>query len=66
MTKQVKQKRLTKWDIATMIDDLYKDLGNYAGRLPVYTWADYYTRQELVDHYNHLVRIHNMGRTEII
>lgn len=58
-------KRLTKWEIATMIDDFYRDLGEVAGRLPVYTWVDYYTRQELVDHFNHMVRVHHKGRTEI-
>ena len=57
-------KRLTKWEIATKIDEFQRDLGEH-WRMPIGTWIDTYTRQELVDYFNHMVRIHYMGRKEI-
>jgi len=60
----MKTKRLTKWEIATMIDEFQRDLGE-TWRMPVYSWVDTYTRQELVDYFNHMVRVHYMGRKEI-
>lgn len=53
-----REKRLTKREIATMIDDFDRDRG-IMGRMPVHVWVDAFTRAELVDTYN--FRIEGMG-----
>lgn len=60
----MKTKKLTKWEIATMLDEFERDLG-HNWRMPPHVWVDMYTRAELVEHYNFMVRIHYMGRKEI-
>ena len=58
-------RRLTKYEIAVMIDDFLRDLGHTTGRIPPHVWVDMYTRTELVEYYNMMVRNHVMGRKPI-
>jgi len=48
-----------------MIDDFHRDLGHTTGRIPPHVWVDMYTRTELVEYYNMMVRNHVMGRKPI-
>lgn len=57
-------RRLTKYEIAVMLNEFERDLGHY-WRMPIHVWVDMYTRAELVEHYNMMVRIYVMGRKPI-
>ena len=57
-------RRLTKYEIAVMLDEFERDLGHH-WRMPIHVWVDMYTRTELVEHYNMMVRNHVMGRKPI-
>ena len=57
--------RMTKWEIASLLDQVHRQVGIYWG-MPIGTYCDTYTRQELIDLFNHFVERHHLPYDAIV